>query len=57
MLHPKIRGSRSAFSYYARFLGMSDGWKTLGSQFVEQGYRVYASGFAEITGAVFTRMI
>nr|WP_315157906.1 alpha/beta fold hydrolase [uncultured Flavobacterium sp.] len=41
MLHSKIEGSGQPLLIIHGFLGMSDNWKTLGTQFVDQGYQVH----------------
>ncbi|MEM0575005.1 alpha/beta fold hydrolase [Flavobacterium polysaccharolyticum] len=41
MLHSKIEGSGQPLLIMHGFLGMSDNWKTLGTQFVDQGYQVH----------------
>lgn len=41
MLYSKIEGSGQPLVIMHGFLGMSDNWKTLGTQFVEQGYQVH----------------
>lgn len=41
MLHSKIEGSGKPLLILHGFLGMSDNWKTLGTQFVDQGYQVH----------------
>lgn len=41
MLHSKIEGSGQPLVIMHGFLGMSDNWKTLGTQFVDQGYQVH----------------
>ena len=41
MLHSKIEGSGRPLLIIHGFLGMSDNWKTLGTQFVDQGYQVH----------------
>ena len=41
MLYSKIEGSGQPLVIMHGFLGMSDNWKTLGAQFVEQGYQVH----------------
>lgn len=41
MLYSKIEGSGKPFVIMHGFLGMSDNWKTLGTQFAESGYEVH----------------
>lgn len=41
ILHSRIEGSGQPFIILHGFLGMSDNWKTLGSQFSEVGYQVH----------------
>jgi esterase len=41
MLYSKIEGSGKPFVILHGFLGMSDNWKTLGSQFAESGFEVH----------------
>jgi len=41
MLHSKIEGSGKPFVIMHGFLGMSDNWKTLGTQFAENGFEVH----------------
>ena len=41
MLYSKIEGSGKPFVVLHGFLGMSDNWKTLGTQFGENGYEVH----------------
>ena len=41
MLYSKIEGSGKAFVIMHGFLGMSDNWKTLGTQFAESGFEVH----------------
>lgn len=41
MLYSKIEGSGKPFVIMHGFLGMSDNWKTLGTQFAEKGYEVH----------------
>ena len=41
MLHSKIEGSGQPLVIMHGFLGLSDNWKTSGTQFVEQGYQVH----------------
>ena len=40
-LHSKILGSGQPLIILHGFLGMSDNWKTLGSQYAESGYEVH----------------
>lgn len=40
-LHSTILGEGQAFIFLHGFLGMSDNWKTLGTQFSEEGYEVH----------------
>ena len=40
-LYSNILGEGSPFIILHGFLGMGDNWKTLGSQFAEQGYQVH----------------
>ncbi|WP_338378460.1 alpha/beta fold hydrolase [uncultured Flavobacterium sp.] len=41
MLHSRIEGTGKPFVILHGFLGMSDNWKTLGSQFAEEGFQVH----------------
>lgn len=41
MLYSKIEGSGKPFVIMHGFLGMSDNWKTLGTQFAEDGFEVH----------------
>lgn len=41
ILHSRIEGTGKPFVILHGFLGMSDNWKTLGSQFAEDGYQVH----------------
>lgn len=41
MLYSKIEGTGKPFVIMHGFLGMSDNWKTLGTQFAESGYEVH----------------
>jgi len=41
LLHSNIIGEGKPFVILHGFLGMSDNWKTLGKQFIEQGYEVH----------------
>ena len=41
MLYSKIEGSGKPFVIMHGFLGMSDNWKTLGTQFAENGFEVH----------------
>jgi len=41
LLHSNIIGSGKSFVILHGFLGMGDNWKTLGSQFSEQGFQVH----------------
>lgn len=41
MLYSKIEGSGKPFVILHGFLGMSDNWKTLGTQFAAQGFEVH----------------
>ena len=41
MLYSKIEGSGKPFVIMHGFLGMSDNWKTLGTQFAESGFEVH----------------
>lgn len=41
ILHSRIEGTGKPFIILHGFLGMSDNWKTLGSQFVEEGFQVH----------------
>lgn len=41
ILHSRIEGTGKPFVILHGFLGMSDNWKTLGSQFVEEGFQVH----------------
>ncbi len=41
MLYAKIEGTGKPLLILHGFLGMSDNWKTLGSQFAENGYQVH----------------
>lgn len=41
LLHSRIEGNGKPFVILHGFLGMSDNWKTLGSQFAEVGYEVH----------------
>ena len=41
MLYSKIEGSGKPFVILHGFLGMSDNWKTLGTQFAESGFEVH----------------
>ncbi len=41
ILHSTILGEGQAFIFLHGFLGMSDNWKTLGTQFSEEGYEVH----------------
>ena len=41
MLYSKIEGSGKPFIIMHGFLGMSDNWKTLGTQFAESGFEVH----------------
>jgi esterase len=41
ILHSRIEGEGKPFVILHGFLGMSDNWKTLGSQFAEVGYEVH----------------
>ncbi|MEN1784818.1 MAG: alpha/beta fold hydrolase [Bacteroidota bacterium] len=41
ILHSKILGEGPALLILHGFLGMSDNWKTLGSQFAKQGFQVH----------------
>ena len=41
LLHSNIIGEGKPFVILHGFLGMSDNWKTLGSQFSEQGFQVH----------------
>lgn len=40
-LHSTLLGEGQAFIFLHGFLGMSDNWKTLGTQFSEEGYEVH----------------
>ena len=40
-LHSNILGEGTPFLFLHGFLGMGDNWKTLGSQFAEEGYQVH----------------
>jgi pimeloyl-ACP methyl ester carboxylesterase len=42
MLHSRIEGEGKPLLIIHGFLGTSDNWKTLGGQFVENGYQVHA---------------
>ncbi|MCL9804817.1 alpha/beta fold hydrolase [Flavobacterium amniphilum] len=42
MLHSKIEGQGKPLLIIHGFLGMSDNWKTLSMQYVEQGFQVHA---------------
>lgn len=41
ILHSRIEGNGQPFVILHGFLGMSDNWKTLGSQYVAMGYQVH----------------
>lgn len=41
MLYSKIEGEGKPFLILHGFLGMSDNWKTLGSEFATQGFQVH----------------
>jgi len=41
MLYSKIEGEGKPFVIMHGFLGMSDNWKTLGTQFASDGYQVH----------------
>jgi pimeloyl-ACP methyl ester carboxylesterase len=41
ILHSKIEGNGKPFVILHGFLGMSDNWKTLGSQYAEEGFQVH----------------
>ena len=41
MLHSKIEGSGKPLLMLHRFLGMSDNWKTLGTQYATEGFQVH----------------
>lgn len=41
MLHSKIEGSGKPLLILHGFLGMSDNWKTIGTQFVDNGFQVH----------------
>ncbi|WP_026706099.1 alpha/beta fold hydrolase [Flavobacterium soli] len=41
MLHSKIEGEGKPFVVMHGFLGMSDNWKTLGTQYAAEGYQVH----------------
>lgn len=41
MLHSKIEGEGKPFLILHGYLGMSDNWKTLGTQFAAQGFQVH----------------
>jgi pimeloyl-ACP methyl ester carboxylesterase len=41
ILHSKILGEGQPFLILHGFLGMSDNWKTLGTEYAEKGYRVH----------------
>ena len=41
MLYSKIEGSGKPFIIMHGFLGMSDNWKTLGTQFAESGFEFH----------------
>lgn len=41
ILHSRIEGTGKPFIILHGFLGMSDNWKTLGSQFAEEGFQVH----------------
>ncbi|MFC4739143.1 alpha/beta fold hydrolase [Flavobacterium ponti] len=41
MLHSRIEGAGKPFVILHGFLGMSDNWKTLGSQFAEESFQVH----------------
>ena len=41
MLYSKIEGEGKPLIILHGFLGMSDNWKTLGTQFAEQGFQVH----------------
>lgn len=41
ILHSKIEGEGKPFIILHGFLGMSDNWKTLGSQYAEHGFQVH----------------
>ncbi|RZK10953.1 MAG: alpha/beta fold hydrolase, partial [Flavobacterium sp.] len=41
MLYSKIEGEGKPFIIMHGFLGMSDNWKTLGTQFASEGYQVH----------------
>ncbi len=41
ILHSRIEGTGKPFVILHGFLGMSDNWKTLGSQFAEEGFQVH----------------
>ena len=42
LLHSKIEGEGSPLVIIHGYLGMSDNWKTLAAQYVEQGFQVHA---------------
>src|SRR5690606_2392527 len=42
MLHSRIEGEGKPLLIIHGFLGMSDNWKTLGGQYVENGFQVHA---------------
>ncbi|MFN7044027.1 MAG: alpha/beta fold hydrolase [Flavobacterium sp.] len=42
MLHSRIEGEGKPMLIIHGFLGMSDNWKTLGTQFASEGYQVHA---------------
>ncbi|MBP9848477.1 MAG: alpha/beta fold hydrolase [Flavobacterium sp.] len=42
MLHSRIEGEGKPMVIIHGFLGMSDNWKTLGTQFANEGYQVHA---------------
>ena len=45
MLHSKIEGQGNPLLILHGFLGMSDNWKTLATQYAEQGFEVHLAGF------------
>ena len=42
LLHSRIEGEGKPLVIIHGFLGMSDNWKTLGTQFANEGFQVHA---------------
>ena len=42
LLHSRIEGEGKPLVIIHGFLGMSDNWKTLGTQFADEGFQVHA---------------